>query len=104
MSREEQRVAERKARDEQYRAETTAKQKIRNDFSSQYGHLGVASEEEIDEKLQALEFSQQHESLTIAEEKAVLKQIRQLQVSSCASGDARAVSSLLQCWICENMH
>lgn len=78
-------MAERKAREEQYRAEIGAKQKIRNDFTSQYGHLGVSNEDEIEEKIQALEFSQQHESLTISEEKAVLKQIKQLQVGFCFS-------------------
>lgn len=75
-----QRAAEKKAREDQFRAELNAKQKIKNDFSSQYGHLGVSNDDEIDAKLRELEFRQQHESLTINEEKAIIKQIKQLQV------------------------
>lgn len=77
--REEQRAADKKARDDSFRAELNAKQKIRNEFSSQYGHLGVSNDEEIDEKIKGLEFQQQHESMSINEEKAIIKQIKQLQ-------------------------
>lgn len=80
--RKEQREAEKKARDDQFRAELNAKQKIKNDFNSQYGHLGVANSSEIDEQVRLLEFRQQHESLSINEEKALLKQIKQLQVNT----------------------
>ena len=85
IHREEQRAAEKKAREDQFRAELNQKQKIKNDFSSQYGHLGVSNDDEIDEKIRALEFQQQHESLTINEEKALIKQIKQLQVGNSAT-------------------
>ena len=80
LCREEQWKADQKEREDERRALQNSKQKIKNDFSSTYGHLGVSTDEEIDVKIKKLEFQQQHESLSINEEKAVLKSIKQLQV------------------------
>lgn len=84
LTREEQRQAEkeqREKREKEHRAQLNTKQKIRNEFNSLYGQLGVTNDDEIDAKIRKLEFQQQHESLSISEEKAVLKNIKQLQES-----------------------
>ena len=68
-------------RADQRAAELNAKQKRKNDFNSTYGQLGVTNDAEIDAKLNELEYKQQHESLSIQEEKLIIKQIKQLQAS-----------------------
>lgn len=77
---EAERETRKKEREDRIRAEQNVKQKKKNDFNNAYGHLSVSNDQEIDAKIQELEYRQQHESMDINQEKLLIKQIKQLQV------------------------